>query len=207
MAIQLLSMWLVWSVVIISILAYQTYKYYKQEQLRKWVSFCVNSPDLIYELGQIQQEAEIPQEYRITSSEEVKMANEIIKAYQSDLASSFFKNQLRTIRSEKYVINNRLYFAFTLCSFLHKHQCDYKFQENDMHKERLSYKSYGSWGAELFDSSYSLSSFGMLYHKIYYMCYMRCRNSPQFNHKRTSYSYPENIQKILDTGIIHISRI
>lgn len=146
----------------------------------------------------------IDKKYRITEESEKQYVIEIIEDYQRDIMRSYFKGNLKMIKS-KYVIHGKDYFMLMLYIFLSDHQCDYDFLGHDMHKERISYKSYGSSFSAGFDATYALTDFAVVFHKVYYIAYIYCRRNetlrkfvPEWNEK--------NLKEILDTNQIQLSR-
>lgn len=146
----------------------------------------------------------LSQEHRISGDNEWQFAKEILEEYQKGLTQSYFKGYLKLMKS-KYVIRGEDYFMFRLYVLLSNHQCDYEFLGHNMHQERLSYKRYGDWGGPLYDATYSLTEFAIVFHKMHYITYMYCRENkilrefvPEWNEK--------NLKEILDSKQIQISR-
>lgn len=148
---------------------------------------------------------QLPQEYRISGDDEWSYAKDILSEYQKDLTLSYFKGQLKPIKS-KYIVESEHYFMLGLCGFLKDHQCEYKFLGHDMHSKRVEYKEYGSWGGTLFDATYSLSEFAVVYHKLYYITYIFCKNSQFANPEGNSFTREGSIREILDSMQIQLSR-
>ena len=148
---------------------------------------------------------QLPQEYRISGDEEWSFADDIISEYQKDLTLAYFQRKLKKPKS-KYIIDSDHYFMYALCSFLHDHQCEYKFLGHNMHGKRIEYKEYGSWGGTLFDATYSLSEFAVVYHKLYYITYLFCKASKFANPDGNFYKHEDSIKNILDSKQIQLSR-
>ena len=147
----------------------------------------------------------VPEDYRISGEEQWDVVNSILVQFQKELVQNYFNGSLGLVKS-KYAITGESYFLLELTSFLEKHQCDYSFLGHDMHKEAISYKKYGTWGAPLFDATYSLTDFAIVYHKTYYIAYLFCKNSMIFNPKGNLYRNDQDIKNILDTCQINLSR-
>ena len=137
--------------------------------------------DLITAVQNAQYEDSIDKKYRIADETEKQYMIEIVEAYQIDIMRSYFKGQLKLIKS-KYVVEGNDYFMFMLYVFLSVHQCD----TNLIGHEMYSY------------STYTLTDFAVVYHKMHYITYMYCRENdilkglvPEWNEK--------NLKKILDT--------
>lgn len=200
---------------IICLLIYCIYKiieYKKSATLRELIAWCVTINDNIYRCNlrlrdyilKAQNHLQIPEEYRI-KGEEWDYVNIIIEKYQRDLTEAYFSGRALIIKS-KYVISGETYFIFSLSNYLEDHQCDSKFLTFDMHKEKLSYKSYGSWGAPLYDAEYSLTDFAYVYHKLFYISLLYCQNSKVINPKGTEYWPCPNVKEILDRKTIKMGR-
>lgn len=183
------------------------YEYSKSQALKNMVSWSVTGGDgipLWTKVSNSQINLKLSAEYCITGDEEWAYAKEIIEEYKQDLMRSYFRGNLIIIKS-KYAVSGENYFMAALYAFLSDHQCDYEFLKYDMHKERVSYKEYGSWGGTLFDATYSLTEFALVFHKMHYITYMYCRRNdilngyvPEWNEK--------NLKEILDTKQIQLSR-
>lgn len=199
--------------VFVAIIAFEKWhKYSQEQQLRDLIAWSVSADNhsrcnlsLSEYIGNAQIKLSLPQECRISGSVEMDYMKEILTEYQKDLSQSYFKGRLRLIKS-KYVVRGETYFMFALYAFLSDHQCDYQFLGHDMHQETVSYKRYGDWGGPLFDATYSLTDFAVVYHKMHYITYMYCRGNdilrdfvPEWNEK--------NLKEILDTKQIQISRL
>ena len=154
-------------------------------------------------ISNAQIEFQLPQDYRITGDDEWCFAKEILEEYQTNLIRSYLIGNLKLIKS-KYAIRGEDYFMLMLYAFLSDHQCDDKFLNHEMHKERVSYKSYGSTFSAGFDATYALTDFAVVLHKMHYITYMYCIENkvlkpfvPEWNEK--------NLKKILDTNQIQLS--
>ena len=145
-------------------------------------------------------------EYRISTDKEWNLAKDIIKGFQRDITQKYFSNQL-SIPTSKYVIAGETYFMYLLQGYCEEHQCDYGFLGYDMHKETISYKSYGSWGGLLYDATYSLTDFAMVLHKLYYISYMHCKKSSPLNPNGEYWSGEHSIEEIIDSRRLSVSRI
>ena len=175
--------------VFVAIVAFEKwYKYTQEQKLRGLVSWSAigdYSPafgrysyvrELLIAVLNAQYNDAIDKKYRIAEEIEKQYVNEILKEYQKDIMRSYFKGHLALIKS-KYAIRGEDYFMFSLHDFLSEHQCDYKFLGYDMHKERLEYTRYGETISAGFDATYALTDFAIVYHKLYFIAYMYCKNS------------------------------
>ena len=186
-------------------------EYSRERTLRKLVAWSVaednhmraNLPLSAY-LGNAQIRFSIPQEYRVSGDVERNYMNDILAAYQKDLMQSYFKGYLKVIKS-KYVVPGEVYFMYSLYTFLSDHQCDYEFLNHNMHKERIFYKEYGSWGATHFDAIFALSDFAIVLHKMHYITCVYCRRNDILRGLVPNWN-EQNLKEILDTKQIQISR-
>ena len=186
-------------------------EFYRDRSLRELVAWSVSTDDhircnlsLSNYIVKAQIKLNLPKECCIVGDEEWAIAKEIIDKYKKDLMQSYFKGHAYVIKS-KYAIQGETYFMFALYAFLSDHQCDYKFLEHDMHKKRISYKEYGSWGGTLFDATYAQTDFAIVFHKMHYITYMYCRGNDILKTYVPSWN-EENLKEILDTKQIQISR-
>jgi hypothetical protein len=186
-------------------------EFYRDRSLRELVAWSVSTDNharcnlsLSEYIIKTQNKLSLPQEHRVSGSAEIDYMKAILTEYQRYLTQSYFNGYLKVIKS-KYVIQGEDYFMFSLYTFLSEHQCDYEFIEQDMHKQRISYKEYGSWSVTHFDATYSLTDFAVVFHKMHYITYMYCRNNeilkalvPAWNEK--------TLKEILDTKQLQVSR-
>lgn len=189
-------------------------KYYEEKKLRKLVSWSVIG-DYCPTLGRYsyisglslairhaQCDDDIDAKYRITEEIERQYMDEIIEEFQKHMARSYFEGHLKLMQS-KYEVSGEHYFMMAMCKFLDSHQCDPEFFGNDMRQELLEHKTYGGGGS---DATYSLSDFGILYHKMYYITYMFCKKSKIANPKGDCFQNEKSIKDIIDTKTIQIVR-
>lgn len=151
-----------------------------------------------------QHDLRIPKEYHV-SIEDHLILNDIISEFKKSLSEAYFMGQVGYIRS-RYVIEEDAYFMYKLCGFLADHRCDREVGNHNMRKAVLSYKSHGKWGSDLYDASYKLSEFGIIYHKVYYISYLYCKNSKIFNPKGNSFPYDNSIKEVIDQGVLSVSQ-
>ena len=147
----------------------------------------------------------IHEKYRIHIDEERTIAKEILKQYQQDLIQRYFSGKLSLAYSPPKLTSAE-YFLFTLSEFLQKHECEKSFNGNEMYKVK-DYKSYGSWGGALYDATYELTDYAVVYHKMYYIAQMYCltlRKNP-LDTETTSYISAEVTKKVIDTREMKVS--
>lgn len=186
-------------------------EFYRDRSMRELVAWSVTTDDntrcnlsLSDYIVKAQNKLSLPQEYRISSDVERNYMNDILAAYQKDLTQSYFKGYLKMIKS-KYVVPGEVYFMYSLYTFLSDHQCDYEFLKHNMHKERIFYKEYGSWGATHFDATFAVSDFAIVLHKMHYITCVYCRRNDILRGLVPNWN-EQNLKEILDTKQIQISR-
>jgi hypothetical protein len=202
-------------VIVIAFLSYKFYESHKEKELRKLVSWSVigdycptlNSysynRELFITIMNTQHKYGIKKKYCITEETEEEYMREIIEEFQKEMARSYFRGVLKTVKG-KYTIREEHYFMLSLFCFLTKHQCDSKFLGYDMHKERVSFKDYGNLN---FDATYTLTDFAIVYHKMYYITrvfYNNCKPLIESN-LALPYNNEKAIEEILNTKQIELS--
>lgn len=142
--------------------------------------------ELLIAVLNAQHTASIDKKYRITEAEK-QYVIEVIEAYQKDIMQSYFKGNIIKIKS-KYAVDGEDYFMFALYVFLSDHQNDDKFLGHEMYSI----------------STYVLTDFAVVVHKMHYITYVYCRRSeilrrlvPEWNEK--------NLKEILDANQIQVS--
>lgn len=179
-----------------------------QKALKDRVAWCVTADDnekrygltLLEYLNNVKAELK----YKIVDEEETSISEYILKQYQSELLQSYFNEQIKQSRKEiepKYHSQGQGYFFITLSDFLSKHECESRFYDKEMYNTK-SYKSYGTWGVPLFDATYELTDFAVVYHKMYYLAQLFCES-----HGLSSHSETERIKNCLESKEIKVSRI
>lgn len=165
----------------------------------------VRSHNLYSYILDFQRELSIPQQYCLQGGQEELLAKKILLAFQNFIESAYFKKELLPIRS-KYVVYGEQFFARMLWVYLQKHSCDGKISGCDMHEKQLSQHRYGESISSGFDATYSLTQFGIVYHKLYYISFRFLGNSPIFNKNGTLFQEPDSafIKDAIDSAKISI---
>lgn len=148
----------------------------------------------------------IPKEYSIIGETEWQFTRDIFAAYKKELQTAFLKDNL-TVSKDICYMPSHVYLFFTLCSYLKKHQCDFTVAGYAMRGKRLAYKEYGRWGGTLFDATYEITDFSVVYHKLYYISYLYCKENKQINPRGEFYQNESFLQEILDSHQIGFSRL
>lgn len=186
----------------------------REKKLKAVVAWCVTDNSNTFRcnlhlweyISNAQIKLKLLQEYRISTEEEWDLVKEIIKGLQKDITQKYLNNQI-SIPTSKYVIPDETYFMYLLQEYCEKHQCDYTFLGYDMHKETVSYQSYGSWGGQLYDATYGLTDFAVVLHKLYYISYMHCKNSTPLNPNGKYWTNERSIENIIDSRKLSVSRM
>lgn len=206
------------------------YKFYMEKVLLKHVSWCVTDNSNIYRcntsllawLCKVPYYSKkrhpdcffpnadklflIEEKYWLKGDEEQDIAKEILQAYQKELSQKYFSEQLIANRLI-FKLSDEEYFLLTLKNFLEKYECETTFLGNKMYNTK-EYKSYGSWGAPLFDATYELTDYAVVYHKMYLIAQMYCltlQKNP-LDTSTLSFQSSEYTKKVLDTREIKVSR-
>ena len=227
---QFASFALVILVFVFCFLVYKTHQYSLAKTLKSRVSWCVTDNSNIYRCNMsllewlcnvphyakrkernyffpnADKSFPIDEKYWLSGEEELNIAKEILYAYQKELSQEYFSGQLSVSR---FVckLSNAEYFLVTLKEFLEKYECKDTFNDKRMYSTK-SYKSFGSWGVPLFDATYELTDFAVVYHKIYLIAQIYClalRENP-LDTTTTSYHSAEYTKKVLDTREMEVSR-
>ena len=102
----------------------------------------------------------------LIEGEEEAIAEKILSIFQEDLSHQFYANQLSTKFDQR--LTEGEYFILSLLRFLEAHLCDTSISGNDMHSSTFHFKNHGSWGGILYDATYALSDFAIVYLKMLY---------------------------------------
>lgn len=169
----------------------------------KWI---VTDSDVPLFIKRTAKELNIPENYRINTNEEEKLFKEILSQYKEYILQCYFHNNL-PLPNKKHIPDGQTYYMYSLCCFLHEHQCDSVFCGYNMHTKTLEYKNFGSWGKPLYDAKYSTSDFAVVFHKVYYLSYLYCKNDNFLNPNGDLYFDEKSIETIIDSGTISISSL
>lgn len=194
---------------VVCFLAKWILKYYSDNAIRKYVAWCIapnSGLNLFEHIANAQVALQLPAEYCIIEQYEWDYVRIIVSEFQKQLVRSYFREQL-TMKKFMHGMRGEDYFMYKITAFLHELHVENRFLDYDMHKKRLSYKEYGSWGGPLYDATYSLSDFGRTFFKLYYTTYLFCKESKRIDHTGNYYNYDSDIKEILDTQRISISRL
>lgn len=147
----------------------------------------------------IQNRYRVEDKYKISTKEEWDIAKSLIEKCRSELASDFLQNR---VQSTKYTsaLTPEEYFIFSLSYFL---------SENQTKKELLGHKMYieidrVSYSAWSYDATYSITEFGMVFHKLRYITSLYCLDHPRIK-AMIGFMDPADQKKTLDSGVYKMS--
>ena len=193
---------------LLAIIAFSKWHEYSQEKklrdLTGWTFTGGDGLPLFYEITNAQNKLEIPKEHCLPEAD-IELTNVILSVYKKDLVARYFQGNLSLIRSKHYV-SGATYFIFTLYDFLRKHQGDYTYLGYDMHAKMVERKSLASSIGAGSETIYALTDFAVVYHKLYYITYMFCKNSKISNPDGDRFNNDQHIKEILDTKQLKILR-
>ena len=155
--------------------------------LRELVSWCVSTKEwdrLISDFAREQKEPYIPEEYRLTNGAEMKIMQEIIQEYRSDLSKNFFDDEL-WFTPKFILIDDFEYAMLSLHLFLCKTPRRWELKREEYVEEECICK---------------LTDFGLAYYKTHYAVLSFClknKRTSRLIHRFESFTL-ERIKAILD---------
>lgn len=203
-----LAFWLLALYVFISILAFDKWREFSREKkLREYVSWHFTGYDgipLWAEISNVSSKLELSAEYWIVDRDN-EFVDVILDGFKKDLTECYFRGCLRLLKS-KQEVRCRDYFLIALCGYLKEHRFDYNFLGYDMRKEMISRNPRDITTGSGSERTYILTDFAIVYHKLYYITYMFCKNSQITNPCGEDFHNDNYIKEILDTGRMTVSR-
>ena len=193
-------------VVTLVLLAYVCRELYAKKSLFKKVGWCVahsrsvTRPILLLWLNDTLAIKNIKSDYMITKEDERLIAQEILRIYQEELKEKYFKG----IAPYYGEATCEEYFLSTFIEFLSRHECETDFNRNVMYKVK-SYKNCGCYGVDLFEATYELTDYAVVYHKLYYNAQLCYENDPRLN-KYNHCTESARIKKVIETREIEVSK-
>lgn len=173
-------------------------KYYWELNLVENVKSCADRDltDMICIIRSLDREINLS--YKMTD-EEYASIKSILSDHKKLLIDSFFKNELAPLK-----LSPREFYLFSLYDYLNKHLTDIYYKENEMYIE-LSRKDYGSYGGRLYDAIYSITDYGIAYHKLFYSVSLYCENNFHVRKYLSECCLSSEIQRHIDNKQISIS--
>lgn len=217
-------------ILIFCILVYKIYQFSLDRTLHRHISWCVTDDSNIYRcnMSLLMWLCNIPhyskkktrdycfpnadklflieEKYWLNGDEEMDVAKEILRAYQKEWCQKYLSGRLSASRMICKLTDEE-YFLLSLKDFLEKHECETTFCGNKMYNIK-EYKSCGSWGVPLFDATYELTDYAVVYQKMYLIAQTYCltlRPNP-LDKNSLYYHRIENAKKVLDTREMKVSR-
>ena len=142
--------------------------------------------------------------YQILEKHDIEMLEELLELYQENLVQRFFGENLST-NKDILSLQDDEYFFFTLFCYLNGHNCQ-TMLGNYTKYELIFRKEYGAYGGTLYDATYSITDFGLVYQKLYYAACKFCENNER-TQKLVKYSITQSIADCIDKREIQISRL
>lgn len=159
--------------------------------------------DLIDYVDEVSIKHKLPKKYSLTGEDERKLAKDILKEYQRVLTQEYFNGKL-SCPNTKYADDGEHFFFANLFTFLASHECDDDFLGNKMCGERLSYTRYEDGSG--YEATYELSAFGIVFHKLYYISYLFCKDSLIYGNHVAGWLKHEGFTDVLDSRQITFLR-
>ncbi len=128
----------------------------------------------------------------------------ILVSFQKYLNALLLTDRL-VLPKAKPPFSEKDFFMFNLASYLGEHESDSTFIGYEMHEKIISRKEYGSWGGPLYDATYSLTEFGVVFYKLYYISYCYCKNNKSINPDGSYYYGEKSIEDIIKSKRASIS--
>lgn len=201
--------------ILVAVIAFSKWKeLIKEKKLRQLIAWSVTTNyqhigsvrpglDLIDYINEVAYNHILPKHYCISEGDERELAKDILKEYQRVLTQEYFNGEL-SLTEAKYTDEGKHFFFAHLFNFLQKHKCDDKFIGKEMHSKLLSHKRYGKSFTSGSESTYSLSTLGIVFYKLYYISYLFCKDSSIYGKSILSGIDSTSFTDILDSAEITI---
>ena len=195
-------------IIFIAFFVSKFYNYIQQENIKNKVAACIqgyigghSSP--IDVINEAQHQLNIAFKYQIGTAD-MEYAKLIIELYRKELNKKFLNN---TLRLDRYItkMTDTEYFFLTFHSFLRKHDCDTSLSGKDLLNLKQK-ESLGMWGAQRYRAEYTLTEFGVVFYKLYYVTLLYCETNPSINNEN-KFRGSDNVKRTLNTQEIIIERL
>ena len=195
-------------IIFIAFFVSKFYTYIQQENIKNKVATCIQGyigghSSQIDVLNEAQHQLNITFEYQFGTAD-MECVKLVIELYRKELNKNFLDNILR---HDRYItkMTDTEYFFLTFHSFLRKHDCDTSLGGKDLlnlkQKENL-----GMWGAQRHRAEYSLTEFGVVFQKLYYITLLYCETNPSINNEN-QFCGSDRVKRTLDTQEVTITRL
>ena len=155
----------------------------------------------------------MPAEHRIHFDLERDYTNIILTRFVDNLVQDYFNDKIEynspafwKSYSTEYGDLSVQFFMFQLYRYLSNHECSSSFLGYDMHSKTIKFDSNGTWGGLLYDATYELSQFGMVFIKLQYTAYLVCKKSDLYSKNMLTWKNEDSFIEILSRKQIDISR-
>lgn len=167
--------------------------YNRQSKVRTLVHDCLRSRrDLVYFIYQAQ--SAIPPQYHIDNSENC-CVNALLSEFEDSLTHKHSAGEI-TLPKTRYSIPTIDFFMYQLYLFCKEYQCDEEVAGEAMRDFVLSRQGY--------NTIYSLTDFGVTFHKIYYISVNYTANSRIYNPNGDGLHSPDRYTDPIDTRSLEL---
>ena len=195
-------------IIFIAFFVSKFYTYIQQVNIKNRVATCIqgyigghSSP--IDVINEAQHQLSIAFKYQIGTAD-MEYAKLIIELYRKELNKKFLNNALR---HDRYItkMTDTEYFLFTFYSFFHHHACDTSLSGKELlHLKRK--EDLGMWGTQRYRAEYTLTEFGVVFYKLYYVTLLYCETNPSINNEN-QFCGSDRVKRTLDTQEVTITRL
>lgn len=169
---------------------------------------------LLNYIHNIQNSLDIKDSRRVSGDTERNYAQIILDDFVLYLSDAFLCKKLVCDNFEKLCKYEKIdgyfieihFFMFQFHKYLRSHECDSIFLGYDMYKSAISYNKKGMWGGELFDATYEISDFAVVFHKLCYITFMFCMKSSIFSYEVSKFISEDSFAEVIDNRQIQITR-
>lgn len=180
---------------------------YRDFSLLTYLECLSKNADCNYQFPFVKKMRPINNRYILDSDEEREIAKQILDIYREDLCERFLANRLSINIAPN--LKDAEYFVLSLKCFLEEHQCDFDIRGIEMHTQTIHHQDYGCWGGPLYDATYEISEFAIVYHKLLYITqeYHLAMQKDLTNEESIYHNAIQNTQNIINTKQIKITRM
>ncbi len=189
---------------------------YKSKKYTTWILFKNPKSNRYLPLKQYirtaQNDLNIPEEYKISKTEQWDMVDEILTAFKKDLTEQYFTDKLylpkiKTFISVSYDEIENFIFMYLFAYYLENHICDDKFLEHDMHVETISHdRTDNGYFGKSYVSSHLLSDFAIIMCKLYYITKLYCEINNRVTNSSTSFNDKTDVEEIINSRQISVTK-
>lgn len=176
---------------ILFFVSYLLYKYYISHTLFEKIQYCsgFNSGFDIDTIAYSSRDYD--KQYKL-KNEDIDAAIEILHEFQEYMTSLYFKKDL-SIKRIFLNIPDKTYCMFYFFYYLSDHHCDWKFNNK---------KIYEIYSENDYVPEYSLTQFGIVYYKLYYITCFFCEKDPYLSKHNLFHFNFDVIKQCIDKGSV-----